>query len=358
MPMPRSLKKSLAVALVVVMAAGILQGCSTRKNEKTENRAFELDSFAMGTVISQRVYGNNGQTAVDEAASKIEYLDKLLTFNDTQGDIYKLNQNAGIKGVELDPVTVEIIRKAQQVSAMSQGAFDVTVGPLVKAWGIGTDAERVPTQEELNMLLPFINYKDINIDSNVVSIKKKGQMVDLGGIAKGYAGDAVVDVYEKHGINSAFINLGGNVVTVGSKPDGSPWKVGIRNPRPAGEGGADLGIVKVTDKAVVTAGDDQRYFIGNGQRYHHILDPATGYPAKSDLMSVTLITDSSLDADALDTAVFILGLEKGRELIRQFGGVEAVFVTTDKKVYVTEGLKDNFQFLGESSGYVYQHNIQ
>lgn len=345
----------IGLTFIILIAVLALTAFNNSRTKDLENTAFENDSFAMGTVISQRVYGSDGQAAIDQATAKISELDHLLTFNDAQGDIYKLNQNAGLEGVELNPETVRILSKAQQVSAMSGGAFDVTVGPLVKAWGIGTQGERIPSSAELKQLLPLINYQDINIDNNLVKIRRSGQMVDLGGIAKGYAGDAVIEIYKQHGIKSAFVNLGGNVVTLGNKPDGSPWKVGIRNPRPAaGDDGQNLGIVLVTDKAVVTAGDDQRYFIQNGQRYHHILDPHTGYPAKSDLMSVTLITDSSLDADALDTAVYILGREKGMELLRQYGGVEAVFVTTDKKVYVTEGLKDNFEFLGESSGYVFQ----
>lgn len=317
--------------------------------------AFATDSFAMGTVISQKVYGVNGQAALDEAVDEIERLDRLLTFNDAQGDIHRLNQNAGITAIEVDPVTAQIIRKAQEVSAMSGGAFDVSVGPLVKAWGIGSGQQHIPSAGEVGRLLPLIDYRDVEIDDNFVKIRNPGQMVDLGGIAKGFAGDAVIEIYRKHGIESAFVNLGGNVVTLGNKPDGSPWKVGIRDPRPEGTDiGANIGIISVSNQAVVTAGDDQRYFIANGQRYHHILDPFTGYPAKSNLMSVTLITDSSLNADALDTAVYILGLEKGRELIRQFGGVEAIFVTVDKKVYVTEGLRNRFEFLGQSSGYVYQ----
>lgn len=349
-------QRKLAVILLgLLMMAFIITGCNAKQASEKKNIAVESDTFAMGTVISQKVYGVNGQAAANEAVKKIEYLDKLLTFNDTQGDLYKLNQNAGKTGVELDPETIKIIEKAQQVSEMSHGAFDITIGPLVKAWGIGTDTARIPSNEELKSLQALINYKDVEINNHYVSLKRKGQMVDLGGIAKGYTGDAVIEIYKKYGIESAFINLGGNVVTLGNKPDGSPWKVGIRNPRPTGTGsGQDLGIIKVTDKAVVTAGDDQRYFIENGQRYHHILDSSTGYPAKSDLMSVTLITDSSLDADALDTAVYILGLEKGRELIRQFGGVEAVFVTTDKKIIVTDGIKDQFEFIGADSGYVYE----
>ena len=344
----------IALALILVITSWFLAGSGTHANIEAEILVFTADSFAMGTVISQQVYGEDGQAAIDEAIAKISYLERLLTFNDTQGDVYRLNNDAGKGYVELDPETVRIIEKAQQVAALSGGAFDITVGPLVKAWGIGTDGERIPSSQELDALRPLVGYQNVAIENNMVSIKR-GQMVDLGGIGKGYAGDAVIEVYKQHGIASAYVNLGGNVVTLGSKPDGSPWRVGIRDPRPAENGPElNLGIVKVIDKAVVTAGDDQRYFLAGGQRYHHILDPATGYPARSDLMSVTLVTDSSLDGDTLDTAVYILGLDQGRELLRQYGGVEAIFVTTDKKVYVTEGLKANFEFLGADSGYVYQ----
>lgn len=346
---------TLLTPLMVFMVTVVLIFTAYGSDRQGAAEAFEHDSFAMGTVISQKVYGANGQAAAGEAAHEIERLDQLLTFNDSRGDVYRLNNNAGIKAIQVDPITTRIINKANQVSAMSGGAFDITVGPLVKAWGIGSDREHIPSPDELDKLLPLIDYRDIEINDNVARIKNQGQMVDLGGIAKGFAGDAVIEIYKRHGIQSAFINLGGNVVTLGGKPDGTPWKVGIRDPRPEGmDKGRDIGVVNVISKAVVTAGDDQRYFIASGRRYHHILDPFTGYPAKSDLMSVTLITDSSLDADALDTAVYILGLEKGRDLIRQFGGVEAVFITVDKKVYVTEGLKDSFDFHGESSGYVYQ----
>ena len=342
-------RKRLASMIVVILAAGILTACNANKNE-----SFEADDFAMGTVISQKVYGENGQAAIDEAMEKIKYLDGLLTFNAPEGDIYKLNENADKKNVELNPETVKIIKKAQQVSELSNGAFDVTIGPLVKSWGIGTEQEHIPTKKDLQKLLPLVNYKDIYVDEYSAGLKKAGQMVDLGGIAKGYAGDVAMEIYKNYGLESAFINIGGNVVTLGNKPDGNPWAVGIRNPRPEGGlSGQIVGTVKVTDKAVVTAGDEQRYFEKGGQRYHHILDPHTGYPAKSDLMSVTLITDSSLDADALDTAVFILGLEKGKELIQQYGGVEAVFITTEKKIYVTEGLKGKFEFHDESNQFQY-----
>ncbi|EGO62034.1 ApbE family lipoprotein [Acetonema longum DSM 6540] len=320
-----------------------------------KNKAFESRDFVMGTLISQKVYGAQGQAAIDSAMKRMNELEKLLTFKAEQGDVYKLNQNAGKEKIALSSDTIKILRKSQQVAELSSGAFDITVGPLVKSWAIGTPQEHIPSYEELKKILPLINFRDLYVDDSAASLKRPGQMVDLGGIAKGFAGDEVIRIYKKFGIRSAFVNIGGNVITLGNKPDGTPWRVGIRNPRPdAGQTQQSeqiLATVEVVNKAVVTAGDEQRYFIKDGIRYHHILDPVTGYPARSDLMSVTLIMDSSFDADALDTAVFILGLEKGRELIRQFGGIEAVFITADKKIYITDGIKGSFKLYNEGNEY-------
>lgn len=345
-------KKWLAI-IVVLVALGLLTACSSKEGQENQAEPQEANGFAMGTVVTQKVYGENGQAAMKEVMEKIEELESLLTFNAPEGDIHKLNEKAGEGLVQLNPETIEIMKKAQQIAEISQGAFDITIGPVIRSWGFGSGLERVPSEEELQELLPLVNYKDLIIEGQKAGLKRAGQMVDLGGIAKGYAGDVAIQIYKKHGIESGFINLGGNVVTLGSKPDGSPWVVGIRNPRPGADGEQIIGVIKVTDKAVVTAGDEQRYFEKDGQRYHHIIDPSTGYPAQSDLLSVTIISDSSFEADALDTAVFILGLEKGRQLVEQYGGVEAVFVTTDKKIYVTEGLKDNFQLVDETGEYEY-----
>jgi len=351
-------KKRLASMLLFIFLAGILTACNTTIDRGNQAEGYEADTFAMGTVISQKVYGDNGELTSDQVIRKIKYLEELLTFNAPLGDINEINKNAGIKDIKLDPETIKIIAKAQEVAKLSAGAFDITVGPLVKAWGMGTDLARIPTKEELQKLLPLVDYRSLTVDKDSVGLKKVGQLLDLGGIAKGYAGDAALEIYKQKGIESAYISLGGNVVTLGSKPDGSPWKIGISNPRPQGSKANQLvGAVKVTDKAVVTAGDYQRYFEEGGQRYHHILDPTTGYPAKSDLMSVTLVTDSSLVADALDTAVFILGYEKGKELLRKYGGVEAIFITQDKKIYVTDGLKDTFEFMDESQEFEYVNGI-
>jgi FAD:protein FMN transferase len=345
----------LASVAMVVAAAGILTAGTSKIAPK--DQTYESEGFAMGTIITQKVTGAKGQAAIDEVTRKIKSLEKLLTFKEPGGDVYNLNKNAGIKKVKLDPATVKIIKKSIQVAELSGGAYDITVGPLVKSWAIGTPQQHVPSKEELQKILPLVNFRDIYIDEHSGGLKKKGQMIDLGGIAKGYAGDVAIQIYKKYGIQSAFINLGGNVVTLGNRPDGSPWKIGIRDPLPKEENSTQgqqlLGYITVKDKAVSTAGNDQRYFEIDGQRYHHIFDPKTGYPAKLDLMSVTLVTDSSLDSDAFDTAVFILGLEKGRELLRRLGNIEAIFITTDKKIHVTDGLRDTFAFYGEGKGYEY-----
>lgn len=344
-------RKKLSSVAVALITLGLLTACNGKPVQQEEVKKFESTDIAMGTVISQRVFGDNGQAAIDAALEKIKSLEALLTFNAPGGDVNKLNDYAGKQSVELQPETLLVLKESQEVAELSGGAFDVTVGPIVKSWGIGTDNARIPSETELKELLPLVNYKNLLIEGNTAYLKQAGQMVDLGGIAKGYAGDAALEVYKKQGITSAFINLGGNVVTLGTKPDGSSWTVGVRNPRPAGEEDQIVGMITVADKAVVTAGDDQRYFEVDGVRYHHILNPHTGYPAQSDLMSVTLVTDSSLLADALDTAVYILGLEKGREMLENYGGVEAVFITRDKKIYVTDGLKDSFEFFDESKEY-------
>lgn len=364
-------KKRFASAILIVMVAGVLTGCSLSSNGSNPGSAtnassandvnakdvFASDEFIMGTVISQKVYGANGQTAIDQTVEKMKSLEKLLTFNAPEGDVYKLNQNAGKQKVQMEPETIQILKKSLEVAEMSNGAFDVTVGPLVKLWGIGTSNERVPSKEEIQSLLPLVNYKDLTVDDTSAGLKRSGQEVDLGGIAKGYAGDVAIEIYKRNGIKSGYISLGGNVVTLGNKPDGSPWIVGIRNPRPSTDAGITgeeiVGTIKVTNKAVTTAGDDQRYFEQDGQRYFHILDPHTGYPAsQSDLMSVTLVTDTSFNADAYDTAVFVLGLEKGKELVQKLG-MDAVFITKDKKIYVTDGLKGNFELHDESNRYQY-----
>lgn len=307
----------------------------------------------MGTIITEKVFGVKAEKAADEVMDRIQQLEGMMTINAAGSEIDKLNDFAGKDKVYLCQDSIYVMETAKKFSELSGGTFDITVGPLVKVWGIFTDHPRVPSQDEINRLLKLVGYKELDISSRDLSAKlaRPGQVVDLGGIAKGYAGDEAIKIYKKYKIKSAYVNLGGNVVVLGSKPDGTPWKIGIQNPR--AENGKYIGILSVTDKAVVSSGDYERFFEEGNKRYHHILDPRTGYPSDSGLISMTIVTDRSIDADALSTATFVLGLEKGMKLVESLKGVEAVFITKDKKVYVTEGLKSNFSFYDESKEFQY-----
>jgi thiamine biosynthesis lipoprotein len=339
--------KKLVYLPVILLGLIFLTSCSIGQAQ-----SFKSEGFALGTIINQEIYGQNAQKIADEAMAKIEYIEDLMTVNAPGGDINKLNENAGKGYVDLNSETISVLKTAQKISQLSEGAaFDITVAPLVKAWNIGfTDNPEIPTEETIENMLPLIDYTDVQIDEigNRAGLAREGQMVDLGGIAKGYAGDVVRKIYVENGIKSALINLGGNVVALGTKPDGNAWSIGIQNPR--SETGEIVGIIKVSDQAVVTSGDYQRYFEKDGKRYCHIIDPQTGYPADSGLMSVTIITSSSTEADGLSKA-FVLGLEKGMELVNKYGQAEAVFITTDKKIYVTPGLQGNFQLEDKSHEY-------
>lgn len=343
--------KKLIIILLIMCLSVFSIACNTGVSKPVES-----EDFALGTIIDQKVYGANAQKASDEVSAKIKEMDALWTINSPGGDINKLNNNAGQGYVALNPETISILKEARKISDLSGGAaFDITVAPLVKVWGIGTDNPQVPTDDVVKKLLSLVNYKDVQLDeaTNSASLEKKGQMVDLGGIAKGYIGDLAIEIYKKNGITSAFANLGGNVVALGSKPDGSPWKIGIQNPR--GQNSEIIGVVEVTDKAVVTSGDYQRYFLKDGKRYCHIFDPHSGYPIDSGLMSVTIIAASATDADGLAKAI-VLGLDKGMELVKSYGNADAIFITSDKKIYVTPGLQGNFHFEDATHEYTYVQN--
>jgi FAD:protein FMN transferase len=340
--------KKIVIVISLILAMFLQVSCS-----KDKNTACETNSFGMGTVISQKVYGNNSKKASGEVLERIKDIENTMTVNASGGDINKLNDNAGKGYVKLNHETVELLKEACDISDLSNGAFDVTVGSAVKLWGIGTENSQIPEEDMLMKLVRLINYKDVvlNESSDSAKLEKEGQKVDLGGIAKGYAGDEAIKIYKKYEVKNVLINLGGNVVAFGSKPDGEPWSVGIQDPR--AENGTCIGVLKAIDKAVVTSGDYERYFEKDGKRYHHILDPKTGKPSESGIMSVTIIADSSTSADGLSTAAFVLGLEKGMQLVKSYGNAEAIFVTANKKVYLTESIKKQFVLNNESGVYSY-----
>lgn len=305
--------------------------------------AAESKNLGMSTVMTHKAFGKYAEEALRAVRDKAVRLEELLSCFIPGSEISRINRSAGIKCERLSCDTYEVLSRAVEFSKYSQGLFDVTIRPLVTLWNSSKDTCKPPEDSRIRQVLPLVGYTGLLLDpcKKTAGLQKIGQSIDLGGIGKGFAGDKFLEVFRKYGVSSAYTNIGGNVVALGTKPDGSPWRVGIQYPR---QESSLIGLVSVADKAVVTSGDYQRYFIdSNGKRYHHILDPSTGYPAESGLVSVTIVADNSMDADALSTIMFVAGKKIGLKLLRQFSGVEAVLVDTDLQVHITPGLIECFQ---------------
>jgi thiamine biosynthesis lipoprotein len=318
---------------------------------KSSTKPVEKETYMMGTIIHLKVYGSNAKNATEKALQRISDIENKMSVNIETSEITKLNAKAGISEEKLSTDTYSVIEKSVQYSKLTQGALDATIEPIVKLWGIGTDKERIPSQNEIDEKLKLVDYNDIILDSknSTASLRRIGQAIDLGAIAKGYTADEVKKVLISNKIDSALINLGGNVYAIGNKPDGTSWNIGVQNPLDTR--GQYIGTISVTDKSIVTSGNYERYFIKDGKRYHHIFDSKTGYPSEAGIISTTIISDNSIDGDALSTSTYILGLIKGLKLVESIKGVDAIFITADKKVYITNGIKDKFNLTSKEFTY-------
>jgi FAD:protein FMN transferase len=292
----------------------------------------------LGTVCKITIYDNPTDEAFSAAFARIADIESKMSLKIDTSEIALINKNAGVQPVTVSHDTFHVIQEAIRYAKLSYGAFDPTIGPLVRAWDIGGDDPRKPPQEELDALIPLIGYDRVVLSpkDQSVFLTDPGMVLDLGGIAKGYAADEVVKILATQGVQSAIINLGGNVLTMGRKVDGSAWRIGIQNPLV--ERGGHLMILQLTDLALVTSGPYERFLELDGVIYHHILDTESGYPIDSEFTSVSIITPNSTIADALSTAVYSLGFEKGMALIDSLEDVEAVFVSQENEIFLSKGI--------------------
>lgn len=299
--------------------------------------------YALGTMNCIRIFREADETAARKAIERIREIEKRMSAFLPESDLSLIRESAGKGFRQISGDTFSLLEKAVTFGRLTHGAFDITINPLARLWGINSKENFVPSVAEIQEALALVDYRCVELDrsSTRCRLAKEGQSIDLGGIAKGYAADEAVRILKEGGVKSALVNLGGNIAAVGSRPGGFPWKIGIQNPLAArGEYAACL---SVTDRTVVTSGCNEQFFIRDGIRYHHLLDPRTGAPAQSSLLSVTVIGGCSADADALTTAFFLLGPAESLPLIRKFH-VEAVFIMKDMSAAVTQGLKDNITF--------------
>ena len=332
--LPQGFCKHIMIALFAVLVFGCAKETS-----------ISISESRMGTVITQTVYGKNAEEAVIDASARLAQLEKMLSFHDDKSDLSKLNSNAGRDFVHLEPETLFLLKESVHYSEITGGAFNILTGPLSKLWKVTSPEADIPSDKKIKELLALIDYHDILIDEKNSSarLRLKGQMADLGGIAKGFATDEVIAVYKKHGIKKAFVNIGGNIGLLGKAPDGKPWRVGIQSPD--GTKGKFICALKLSGCALSTSGAYERFFKKNGKSYHHIINPKTGYPSESDIASATIIAQSSVESDAM-SKVFIMNSNEAVELIKRING-RAVIITKDFRIIATENLRDKFELTDE-----------
>lgn len=314
------------------------------QNSSDSSQEYTSDVFAMDTYMTLTAYGENAQEAVEAGIAEIQRLDDLLSTGKDTSEVAQINANGG--GV-LSEDTDYLVKRALDIYQSTNGAFDISIYPVMQLWGFTTGNFAVPSESDLAAKLALVDAGKIILseENGQTSISfPEGMEIDLGGIAKGYTSGRVMDVMKSYGIKSAVINLGGNAHVLGNKTDGSQWKVGIQDPE---DENGYLGGVSVTDKAIITSGGYERYFVDEdtGVKYHHIIDPKTGYSANNGLISVTIVSADSTLADGLSTSLFVLGTEDAITYCEEHcaeDGFDAIMEDEDGKLYITDDIYDDF----------------
>ena len=308
-------------------------GCSS----PLESESLKMTGTYFDTVVQVEAWGADREI-LDRCEELCAYYENLLSPSIEESEIYKINQSHGLP-VTVSDETAGLLRLGIHYGELSGGKFDITIASASELWDFtGNSSGTVPDPSALEEAVSHIDYRCVQIDGNTVTLTDPEAKIDLGGIAKGYIADQLKEYLTSAGVRHALINLGGNVLTLGGRYDGSDFRIGIQ--KPFSEDGTILGTVSVSDSSVVSSGDYERYFKKDGAIYHHILDPDAGYPVQNDLDQVTIISDRSVDGDALSTACYVLGLEDGMELVRSMEGIEAVFVTKDGELHTSSSRID------------------
>lgn len=311
---------SILLALVLLLPA-----CTVSKQEKvTESR------FCLDTVVTLTLYEGGSEALLEEAFSELTRLEGLLSVHEEGSDLWNLQEKAGVEPVPIAPETMELLVAAKEYYALSEGNLDVSLGALIDLWDVGGEGH-IPTAEEKAQALSLKGLEELELDeiNSTAYLPRAGMKLDLGALAKGFMADKLKAFLQERGVTSGILDLGHNILLIGGKPQTGSFTVGVKNPL-EGEAETELAaVVQVTDKSVVTSGTYERYFEREGVRYHHILDPFTGAPADTGVLSVTIVSDTSLEGDALSTTCLLLGAEEGLWLIESLENVECMFIMED-----------------------------
>lgn len=328
----RNHNRSKIMITVLLLAAVIVMISYIYNNYIAKTEPISKNGFYFNTVIAIQLNDTTDEALIDECFALADTYEHYFSRTREGSDIYKIN-HAGGESVEVHEETAELIRAGIEYGKNSDGLFDITIGALTELWDIPNNNGIIPDEEAIERAASTVDYTQIVVEGNTVTLNNPDARLDLGGIAKGYVADRMKEYLNAHGAHEGFINLGGNVLTLGEKSDGTAYHIGIR--KPFGEEGETITAVDVKDRSIVTSGRYERYFEKNGHIYHHILDPFTGYPYENDLNAVTILSDSSMDGDALSTICFALGMEKGMDFIKSMPDVDAVFIDTDNNLHDT-----------------------
>ncbi len=335
--------KKAAELLAVVIILGIIIFTILNIVNQESIQKYSKTELLLDTVFDITVFTEDeaeGNRLLREAFNEVRALEKTFSRFVSGSEVDEINQNAGEGSVEVRSDMLKVIKSGIYFGEITEGSFDITIAPLMELWGFGTGKQRVPSQEEIEEILPLVDYREIQLDEQrfTVYLPQEEMSLDLGGIAKGYIVDRIVQYLESQNVEIASVNAGGDIRVIGTREDGTPWRIGIRNPR--NSNGQDIiAVIPIVDQAVVTSGDYERFFTSDGKRYHHILDPHNGFPAAK-VISVTIVAEECITADALSTAVFVLGPRKGMELVESLSGVEGLIIDNQEKLHVSSGLQD------------------
>lgn len=333
------------VMLAAIVAFGFIY--TARKGE-----AVNSEQFMMDTIVSQTVYGPQAGRAVELVNAQLRRFEEMISMHREDSEIAGINQNAGVGYVQVSQETFDLISVAKTMSEKSGGLFDVTIAPLTSLWGIPSGNTQVPSQEAIDKAKALVDYRDILLDeeNTAVMLRREGQALDLGGIAKGMASDMVREIYTDQKVASADISLGGNVLVIGKNPSGKDFSIGIRDPR--GTANEYIAAITLENKVAATTGDYERYFEQDGKRYHHVIDPRTGYPCETDLIQATAVCENGMMADFLSTTLFMMG----RDAVLQYADNDVfdfIIIDRDKNVYVSPGLQESLRQNGGKSQYTF-----
>jgi FAD:protein FMN transferase len=324
----------------LILVAFSLSSCTYQKEHIYKKSKILMDTLVTITVVS--VSQDKADKAIDKAFSRIEKIEKLSDFYSPESEISMINRKSGISGVRVSPDILEMLDKALYVSENTGGAFDITIGPVMSLYDFHKKIK--PDDPEIKRELHFVNYHDLILDKKTSSVFliKKGMLVDSGGITKGYTADKTVDILKQQDIHAGLVAVAGDIKAFGVKPDGKPWKIGIRNPSPGNADDDIIATVELTDTAISTSGDYERFFVLDGKKYHHLIDPKTGYPS-SGCRSVSVIAKDGVFTDSFATGVFILGPEKGMKVLEKMG-FEGVIIDSNGETHVTPGIRGKVEF--------------